>query len=383
MISLISRISQNTVGKSVVVFIITHENTNFLSNALFLFLPNNTLLCAVFHPFPSLTYMKKSLKWTGIVVAVLGIGFVAGPRPDAALLSPTLPVVSQALPQLEKDIADSEAKFNLKPDNQARIVWADSTQKQKTPYSIVYIHGFGASWAEGDPIHQQLAQKYKANLYLARMYDAGVKDRDAFKTLTPENFLENAKHALAVGKALGEKVIVIGCSAGGLLTTYLASEHPDIAAIVLYSPCYGVNAMGLATGPWGEQLLGGIMGTHRDITHYTPERANYWLTRFHTNGLLTLQKTIDAVFTPTVFEKIKMPVLMVYYYKDEENQDKVVSVEAIKKGFEMLGTPEAQKRQVALPEAGDHVIASHCTSKDLKGVFEASDKFLSEVVIKP
>lgn len=327
--------------------------------------------------------MKKILKWTGIGAVALGAVFVAGPRPDAAQLTPNLPVVAQQPLQLEKDIATSEAKFDLKPDNEARIVWADTAQKQKTPYSIVYIHGFGASWAEGDPVHKQISAKYKANLYLARMYDAGVKSPEAFKTLTPENFLEGAKHALAVGKAIGEKVIVIGCSAGGLLTTYLASEHPDIEAIVLYSPCYAVNGMGLATGPWGEQLLGQIMGTHRDITHYAPDRANYWLTRFHTNGILTLQKTIDAVVKPSVFEKIKMPVLMVYYYKDEENQDKVVSVEAMQKGFDMLATPTAQKRQVALPEAGDHVIASHFTSKDLKGVVEATDKFLAEVVMKP
>ncbi|MFN4144958.1 MAG: alpha/beta hydrolase [Runella sp.] len=324
--------------------------------------------------------MKRFLRWTALSLGVLGVVFFVGPRADKALFTPDLPSVSQELAQLEKDIATSEAQFDLKPDNHARIIWADSTRKQKTPYSIVYIHGFGASWAEGDPIHRQIAQRFGCNLYLARMYDAGTKNPDAFKTLSPENFMAGAKHALAVGKALGEKVIVIGCSAGGLLSTYLAAEHPDIAALILYSPCYKVNGLGLSTGPWGQQLLGGIMGTHRDITHYAPDRANYWLTRFHTNGLLTLQQSMDAIATPETFGKIKVPVLMVYYYKDEENQDKVVSVEAMKEAFEQFGTPAPQKRQVALPEVGEHVIASHFTSKDLKGVFEATDQFLTEVL---
>ena len=198
--------------------------------------------------------------------------------------------------------------------------------------------------------------------------------------MTPENFLAGAKHALAVGKALGDSVIVIGCSAGGLLSAYLAAEHPDIKALILYSPCFKVNGLKMATGPWGEQLLAQIGGTHRDITHYAPDRANYWLTRYHSNGVLTLQKTMDAIVQPEVFAKIKVPVLMLYYFKDEENQDKVVSVEAMLKAFDELGTPASLKRKVALPNTADHVIASHFTSKDLEGVLRESDSFLREII---
>lgn len=326
--------------------------------------------------------MKKFLKWAGISLVVLILIYFIGPRPATPTLSPELPVVSADLIQLEKDIQTSEATFPLKPDNAARIIWADSTQKQKTKYSIVYIHGFGASWAEGDPIHKQLAAKYKCNLYLARMYDAGVTSPTAFQGLTPENFLAGAKHALAVGKALGDSVIVIGCSAGGLLSTYLAATHPEIKALVLYSPCFAVykNALSISTGPWGKQMLHLLMGDYRNNTHYAPDRANYWLTRYSTNGLLTLQQSMNAIVKPETFASIKMPVFIGYYYKDEENQDKVVSVDAMLTAFEQLGTPAAQKRKAALPNTGDHVIASHFTSKDLPSVFNETDRFLKEVV---
>lgn len=324
--------------------------------------------------------MKKFFKWTGITLMGLVFVYFVGPRSDKAMFNPTLPTVNSDIVQLEKDIQTSEAKSNLKPDNEARIIWADTAKKQKTKYSIVYIHGFGATWAEGDPIHKQLAKKYGCNLYLARLYDAGVKDPNAFEKLTPENFMEGAKYALAVGKALGDSVILIGCSAGGLLSAYLAAEHPEIKALMLYSPCFKVNGLSLATGPWGKQLLAQLGGTHRDITHYAPDRANYWLTRYHTNGVLTLQKTMDAIVQPAIFAKIKMPVFMAYYYKDEENQDKVVSVEEMLKAFDELGTPASLKRKVALPNTGDHVIASHFTSKDLEGVRRESDGFLKEVL---
>ena len=37
--------------------------------------------------------------------------------------------------------------------------------------------------------------------------------------------------------------------------------------------------------------------------------------------MLTLQQTMDAIVKPETFAKIKMPVFMAYYYKDEDNQD--------------------------------------------------------------
>jgi pimeloyl-ACP methyl ester carboxylesterase len=328
--------------------------------------------------------MKKFLKWLGVAVLAVAAVFFVGPRPDKATFTSELPAMTQDLAQLERDIAAAEAKINLKPDNEARIVWADSTKKQKTRYSIVYIHGFGASWAEGDPIHKQLAKKYGCNLYLARLYDAGTKDSTAFENLTPANFMEGAKQAVAIGKALGDSVIVIGCSAGGLLATGVAAQHPELAALVLYSPCFSVykNALGMATGPWGAQILQAVAGSTIKISHYTPDRANYWLTGYHSNGLLALQQSMDAINQPEVFAKIKMPVLLAYYYKDEENQDKVVSVPAMLDMFEQIKTNTAQKRKVALPNTGDHVIASHFTSKDLKSVFDATDQFLSEVVMR-
>lgn len=330
--------------------------------------------------------LKKVLKWLLILVVVLGIIYFIGPKVEPAVLTADMPTVSTDLKQLENAISKSEATYGLKPDNEARIVWADSTKKQKTKYSIVYIHGFGASWAEGEPVHRKIAQKYGCNLYLARLHDAGIKDREAFDDLTPENFYAGAKQALAIGKALGDSVIVMGCSAGGLLTVQLAAQHPELKGIMLYSPCMAIFKDGLkpATGPWGKQILNAIVGEAREITQYKPDRAKYWLTRFRTEGLVTLQQVMDAVSKPAVYKAIKMPVWLGYYYKDEENQDKVVSVKAMLSLYDELGTPANLKSKVAFPESGDHVIASFFTSKDIDGVVRESDRFVAEVLkLKP
>jgi pimeloyl-ACP methyl ester carboxylesterase len=177
--------------------------------------------------------MKKMLSGLLIFLAFLSIVYFLGPRPERVNLYPDLPVVPTDLALLEKDVIESENLIaDLKPDNEARIIWADSL-KRKTPYSIVYIHGFGASWAEGDPVHKNIAKKYGANLYLSRLHDAGLSNPNAFDDLTPQNFVDGAKRALAIGKQLGDSVIVIGTSAGGLLSVYLAAHNPEIKALVL------------------------------------------------------------------------------------------------------------------------------------------------------
>jgi hypothetical protein len=75
---------------------------------------------------------------------------------------------------------------------------------------------------------------------------------------------------------------------------------------------------------------------------------------------------------------------MLYYYKDEDNQDQVVKVSAMKRMFSQLGTPASEKRQVPIPNAGDHVIGSYIKSKDIISVEKETERFALEVLkLKP
>lgn len=330
--------------------------------------------------------MKRFFTITGLLVAVLVVGYMLGPAAHPDGIKEELIKLDPDLIKLEQSIADSEGKANLRSDNEARIVWADSLRKVKTPFSLVYIPGFTASWAEGDPIHKQLAKRFGCNLYLARTHEHGVDSPDALKGLTPANYAGSAERALAIGKALGDNVILIGTSAGGMLSLYLAARHPEIYGLVLYSPCIEVAnpALKLATRPWGRQILERVIGGEHVVnTHYKPDRARYWLTRYHTNGLITLQTMLDQFMTPEQFAKVKQPLFMGYYYKNEENQDKVVSVAAMLAMYEALGTSAHSKRKMAFPDAGEHVIASHFTSGDLGGVYRATETFMTDVLKLP
>lgn len=143
------------------------------------------------------------------------------------------------------------------------------------------------------------------------------------------------------------------------------------------------SALKVATGPWGEEAVHAVVGK-RMLNDYTPERARYWMSSYSSRGLITLQQTIDAVARPEVYDRIRMPVFLGYYYKNEEEQDKTVSVAAMKEMFPLLGTPDALKVERVFPESGHHVMTSYLTSGDYEGVQRETEKFIEEILqIRP
>jgi esterase/lipase len=323
-----------------------------------------------------------------IIITLLSIGTVAyllGPKPEVPKLEVPVFKLTGDLPTLEEQIKQGEAaEKGIRSDCQARIVWADSTKKEKTKIAFVYIHGFSATQEEGNPIHRNIAKKYGANLYLARLAGHGVNLGDStMAKVTADDFIRSAEYALAVGKTLGDEVVIVCTSFGGALTTYLASKHPEIKAIVMYSPCikiYDDNAE-LLDNHWGLELGKAVSGSYvRDFAATNPQHAKYWSQHYHLNGVIALQNFLTNVMIPSTFEKVKCPAFMGYYYKNEEEQDKVVSVPAMLKMFDELGS--STKLKVAFPNAGNHVLASPILSKDVANIQKETEKFLDGILAK-
>jgi pimeloyl-ACP methyl ester carboxylesterase len=332
--------------------------------------------------------MKKFLKGLLILLSLFVVIYVLGPRPDTPVLDGKLPNVTADLSRLEAEVIDYEKNIkSIKPNNEARIIWADSSKKQKTLYSVVYIHGFSASQLEGDPIHKNFAKRYNCNLYLARLEEHGIDTLDIFKNLTPEKLLASTKRAVAIGKRLGEKVIIMATSAGGMQSLYITSQNPDIYGLIIYSPLidFYSSSSSLLDKPWGLQIAEAVMGDNpRAIPEEKKGEAKYWTKKYRLEGLIALKSLVNHTMTHENFAKIKQPIFVGYYYKDEENQDKIVSVKAIKAMFEVLGTPSTQKRQIAFPNVNNHVIASYMKSNDIASVEKETFRFAEEVLgLKP
>lgn len=319
-----------------------------------------------------------------ILVAV----YLAGPKENLQDLKGNYPDVPTQAAELESYIHQKEdTVIGLKPNNQARIIWADSIEKNKTPYAIVYIHGFGASQMEGDPVHQKLAEHFGANLYLARLPEHGIKRKNGMEYLTAEKLVADAREAFMIGKSLGDSVIVVGTSMGGALTLILASERPDLHSLLLYSPCvreYG-DQLDAFFEPWQSYLMEKTMANENGVLESPREgdKAKYWSEAYHVNAYTSLAVMLRSKMTKKTFEKIEQPLYLAYYFEDEENQDRVVSVPAMMEMYQTVQTPENLKKEEAFPEADDHVIGSSITSGDWQGVLDSSIEFLENVAMVP
>jgi hypothetical protein len=131
---------------------------------------------------------------------------------------------------------------------------------------------------------------------------------------------------------------------------------------------------------WGLQIAELITGKHRVVKDTTALYAHYWNNRYATASLVQLEELIESTMKESTFRKVKQPTLLLYYFKDEKHQDPVVKVSAMKRMFMQLGTPENLKRQVAIPNAGDHVLGSYVKSKDLQTVQDEIERFAVDIL---
>lgn len=320
--------------------------------------------------------MKNFLKVTSVILVLLVIVYFAGPKPNKPHFNPDLPSTPK-ITDLVDFVSKQELNHKIKPGNEAEIVWADSNHRQ-TEYAIVYLHGFSASKEEGNPVHHYLAKALKANMYLARLADHGIDTIAPMQYLTADRLWESSKLAYVIGKELGKKVILVGTSTGGTLALQLAAQYPEVNSLVLLSPNIAINddKAWLLNNPWGLQIARKVTGSNERILNgKTPAYKKYWYTNYRLESVVALEELLESAMTPELFAQVKQPVLMLYYYKNEQQQDPVVRVDAMLKMFNELGSKE--KQQVALPNTGNHVIGSSITSKDIAGVEKAMDEFIS------
>jgi len=325
----------------------------------------------------------RILKIVILSLLALFVVYFLGPKPPKPELNAVLPTVV-SISALDPYITAMEAPHKIKPNNQAKIIWADSNHTQ-TDYAIVYLHGFSSSQMEGDPVHQNIAKQFHCNLYLARLAEHGIDTTENLVNLTAEAYWESAKLAYAIGKQLGKKVILMGTSTGGTLALQLAANYPEIAGLILYSPNIEVfnPSAPLLNKPWGLQIGRAVLkSNYVDVKYKDSAYPKYWNRQYRIEAVVALQNLLEATMTETTFKKIHQPTLALYYYKDEAHQDNVVKVGAIRKMMQQIATPSNLKFEMAIPNAGNHVLASPIVSKDIISVEKATVKFMQDVIIK-
>jgi pimeloyl-ACP methyl ester carboxylesterase len=328
----------------------------------------------------------KFLKWLALILLLLILVYFLGPRPSSPQFAEQLPQVPGNAADLQQFIQQKESQHRVKPDNEARIIWANDSIRQKTEYAVVYLHGFSASQEEGDPVHRSFADSFNCNLYLPRLAEHGIDTTEPLVNLTADRLWESAKEAMAIGLQLGEKLILMGTSTGGTLALQLAATYPDkVHSLLLLSPNIAINDPNawLLNNPWGLQIAHLVKGKYNVASDTSAVYKQYWTYKYRMEAAVQLEELLETSMRSSLFEKVKQPVLLLYYYKDEEHQDPVVKVSAMQRMFRQLGTPENLKREMALPETGDHVMGSPIKSKDVTSVLNETLRFGKEILQLP
>ena len=190
-----------------------------------------------------------------LFVCLVALAMLSGPLfPFTPLPSDIAGVVAKA-PDIDSYLSRSEAAHaGVKPGLAKTVIWNHPTARHKTPMSLVYIHGFSASRKDIAPVVESLAGTLGANAFLTRLAAHGRATSAEF-AITSQDWLNDAREALAIGRRVGDRVILIGTSTGALLATMVALEDnsPDIAAVVLLSPNFAIR-------DWRARFISGPLG---------------------------------------------------------------------------------------------------------------------------
>ena len=221
-----------------------------------------------------------------------------------------------------------EKKFNdITIGVQKRVIWADKVGK-KTPLSIIYIHGFSATSEEIRPVPDQIASALKANLYYTRLTGHG-RSPMAMAEPNVADWMSDMAEAIAIGRKIGQRIIVISTSTGSTLSA-TAALNPilsrDISGFIFISPNFGINNpfAKLLTWPAARWWIPLIAGKMRHSTPRNKQHSKFWTTTYPTIAAIPMAAIVKAV-TEQDFSKVTIPAL--FYFSLE---DKVVDPEATK-----------------------------------------------------
>jgi alpha-beta hydrolase superfamily lysophospholipase len=244
---------------------------------------------------------------------------MAAPHRPAARLPPF--DAARLGDDLDAYLAAAEGGFNdIRAGAAKRVVWADPVLRHRTPVALVYVHGFSAAAEEIRPLPDKVAKALGANLYFTRLCGHGRTSLAMGQARVVDWFADLAE-SLALGEALGERIVMIGTSTGAsLITAALADTtfRSRIAAAVFLSPNFGINkpGAGLLTLPFAPLLTRLVLSRTYSFLPTNAGHAAHWTTSYPSSALLPMATLVKlAVNSPA--EDIETPALFLYSGHDQ------------------------------------------------------------------
>jgi esterase/lipase len=255
-----------------------------------------------------------------IAVALVAILVLVGwwstpPNLDSAGAAPDLPRDLDSW--LRGREASVDERFGIIPGTEKRITWRGKPGVQ-TGYAVVYLHGFSATRAEIAPVPERIAASLNANLFESRLAGHG-RETERLESVTAEAWLEDGLEALAIGAAIGRKVVLLGTSTGATLALALADHElfQAVDSLILLSPNLGFDdpAADWLTRPYGPLLARATIGEFREFEPANDDQARYWTTRYPTAALIEMLRLVQLADANLDVASVPR-ALLVYSSKD-------------------------------------------------------------------
>lgn len=321
-------------------------------------------------------------------------------------LAATLPAFGRTPPELPvplpETVQDPDLWLERRVETETALgVWPQAMPRihrnvdGKADTAILFIHGWGACRAEGEHVIDQLADEWNANVFYMRLPGHG-RDAAAQRQANPAEYTRAVAEALNVTEALGDTVVVVGASTGGLLATWAAGQYPDrVDAAVFASPFYNYSAgwvgpvlnnrvttalVRLAMGPNRDAGWEGV-DDRRDLPGY----EDHWLIQQESMAMVQLEQLRRGVHASPGFPgNVSQPVLLLHYYKDDDHKDTVISTDHLLQIYDRFngGSPHAQSRRVPVVD-GNHILLSAYVRVDHDAVLDAMRAYFADVLGTP
>lgn len=292
------------------------------------------------------------------VAVAAGAAWLATYTPDIA--PPAAPDIPDHPTAVEHWVNRAESRHpDLVPGTEARVVWAERYASERTSRAIVYLHGFSASRQETAPLVERLARDWDANAHEARLTGHG-RGGGALARAEAADWLADAREALAIGRALGDEVLVVGSSTGATLAAWLASrdDQDGVLGYVLMSPNFAPRdpRAELLLLPGAKAWVPWIHGATHAFEPRNDRHARYWTTRYPSPALVSMMRLVDFV-RDRDFGAVRRPVLTLY-----APDDGVIDTGAIRAWHESLGAPRKRLRTIRPDDPVAHVLAGDILS---------------------
>jgi len=315
-----------------------------------------------------------------IIPSVCVVALLSGPLFPFKPAPSSIALRVENASDLDLYLKDAEAQHaGVRPDLAKTVLWNDPKTHGRTPLALVYLHGFSASRRDISPVAETLAGMLGANAFLTRLAAHGLASPAEFATVTPQDWLDDAREALAIGKRIGDRVILMGISTGALLATMAALEDnsPRLAALILLSPNFAIadQRAKFVSGPLGPWWARMFIGEDYSFAPDSSGHAAFWTSRYPSHGIVALMDLVNYAQTLRLSE-LTVPTLIIYTDKDT-----VVDTSAIEARFDEIQS--AHKLIVDLPEATRHELTGDALApQTVRPVLARIVGFLSTIGIR-